>query len=124
MIVHASRSTAGEYCYRYFQNYESYGANAFDVSTVPTYIKSKRLKAIEILLSRDLNKMRVEFSFEQLPTEVLLVIFGYCHARDLAKLSEVCNKFHDIINNDDILWNSRKHLPLVTNQVSQGFRDR
>ncbi|XP_043267589.1 F-box/WD repeat-containing protein 4 [Venturia canescens] len=67
--------------------------------------------------------MTDEWSLDNLPSDVLLLIFGYCHAFDLVRLSEVCRRFNDLIA-EDILWFERRAKPLATNQASKRFRDR
>ncbi|XP_003487402.1 F-box/WD repeat-containing protein 4 [Bombus impatiens] len=60
---------------------------------------------------------------DTLPSDVLILIFDYCHAFDLVRLSEVCTRFHDIIQ-EDTLWIKKSKLPIVTNQTSRKFRER
>ncbi|XP_024942583.1 F-box/WD repeat-containing protein 4 isoform X2 [Cephus cinctus] len=60
---------------------------------------------------------------DTLPSEILIIIFDYCHAFDLVRLSEVCKRFYNIVQ-DDTLWIKKSKLPLVTNQISKRFRDR
>ncbi|XP_035735166.1 F-box/WD repeat-containing protein 4-like [Vespa mandarinia] len=60
---------------------------------------------------------------DSLPSDVLILIFNYCHAFDLVRLSEVCTRFYDIIH-DDTLWKKRSNQPLVTNQAAAKFRER
>ena len=60
---------------------------------------------------------------DELPLEILLHIFDYCHAFDLVRLSAVCTRFNDIAR-DEMLWYRRSNLTLVTNQVSKRFRSR
>lgn len=60
---------------------------------------------------------------DTLPCDVLLLIFDYCHAFDLVRLSEVCTRFHKIIR-EDAPWIMRRKYPLATNQASRKFRER
>lgn len=60
---------------------------------------------------------------DELPLEVLLLIFDYCHAYDLVRLSAVCTRFLCIAR-DDALWLKRGRYTLATNQVSGRFRSR
>ncbi|KAK2584702.1 hypothetical protein KPH14_007036 [Odynerus spinipes] len=60
---------------------------------------------------------------DSLPSDVLILIFNYCHAFDLVRLSEVCTRFYDIIH-EDTLWKKRSKQPLATNQASARFRER
>ncbi|OAD59278.1 F-box/WD repeat-containing protein 4 [Eufriesea mexicana] len=58
-----------------------------------------------------------------LPSDVLILIFDYCHAFDLVRLSEVCTRFYDIIR-EETLWIKKSKQPIVTNQTSRKFRER
>ncbi|XP_043266074.1 F-box/WD repeat-containing protein 4-like [Colletes gigas] len=58
-----------------------------------------------------------------LPTEILILIFDYCHAFDLVRLSEVCTRFYDIVR-EETLWARKSKQPIVTNQISRKFRER
>ncbi|XP_033209011.1 F-box/WD repeat-containing protein 4-like [Belonocnema kinseyi] len=60
---------------------------------------------------------------DTLPSDVLILIFDYCHAFDLVRLSEVCTRFHEVIR-DKILWVKKSKQTLVTNQTSKQFRAR
>lgn len=60
---------------------------------------------------------------DTLPSDALILIFDYCHAFDLVRLSEVCFRFHEIIR-DKILWVKKSKLTLATNQTSKRFRAR
>ncbi|XP_012287711.1 F-box/WD repeat-containing protein 4-like [Orussus abietinus] len=69
------------------------------------------------------GKMTDGWRLDTLPSDVLILIFDYCHAFDLVRLSEVCTRFHEIIK-DDTLWIKRSKKPIATNQVSKRFRER
>lgn len=58
-----------------------------------------------------------------LPSELLIVIFEYCSAFDLVRLTQVCKRFHMIIERD-LLWSKKGYLPLATNQRSKRFLER
>ncbi|XP_076758762.1 F-box/WD repeat-containing protein 4 [Xylocopa sonorina] len=60
---------------------------------------------------------------DTLPSDVLILIFDYCHAFDLVRLSEVCTRFYNIIR-EDTLWINKSKLPIATNQTSSRFRER
>ncbi|XP_033342299.1 F-box/WD repeat-containing protein 4 [Megalopta genalis] len=60
---------------------------------------------------------------DTLPSDVLILIFNYCHAFDLVRLSEVCKRFYDIVQSDT-LWIKKSKQPVATNQTSEKFRDR
>lgn len=60
---------------------------------------------------------------DELPLEILLLIFDYCHAFDLVRLSGVCTRFYDVAH-DEVLWYKRSKQTLATNQVSKRFRSR
>lgn len=60
---------------------------------------------------------------DSLPFDVLILIFNYCHAFDLVRLSEVCARFYNIIHKRT-LWVKRSNQPLATNQTSARFRER
>lgn len=62
-------------------------------------------------------------SLNVLPNEVLLMIFGYCNEYDLLRLSEVCKRFYEIVHTDVVWIKARKQF-LVTNQMSERFRER
>lgn len=58
-----------------------------------------------------------------LPYEVLLMIFDYCDAFDLVRLSEVCKRFYEIVQSD-AAWIKKNRGLFVTNQTSERFRQR
>ncbi|KZC12394.1 PREDICTED: F-box/WD repeat-containing protein 4 [Dufourea novaeangliae] len=60
---------------------------------------------------------------DTLPSDVLILIFDYCHAFDLVRLSEVCTRFYDIIRGET-LWIKKSKQPIATNQTSRKFRER
>ncbi|XP_076650982.1 F-box/WD repeat-containing protein 4 [Halictus rubicundus] len=60
---------------------------------------------------------------DTLPTDVLILIFNYCHAFDLVRLSEVCKRFYDIVQSET-LWIKKSKQPVATNQTSEKFRER
>ncbi|XP_003699653.2 F-box/WD repeat-containing protein 4 [Megachile rotundata] len=60
---------------------------------------------------------------DTLPSDVLILIFDYCHAFDLVRLSEVCTRFYDIIH-EETLWIKKSKQPIATNQTSPKFRER
>lgn len=60
---------------------------------------------------------------DTLPSDVLILIFDYCHAFDLVRLSEVCTRFRDVIR-EETLWIKKSKQPIVTNQTSRKFRER
>lgn len=60
---------------------------------------------------------------ENLPTDVLLIIFYYCDDVSLGRLSQQCRRFNDIIS-DDFLWLERSKRTIVTNQMSKEVQDR
>ncbi|XP_031843131.1 F-box/WD repeat-containing protein 4 [Nomia melanderi] len=60
---------------------------------------------------------------DTLPFDVLVLIFNYCHAFDLVRLSEVCTRFYDIIRGET-LWVKKSKQPIVTNQSTRKFRER
>lgn len=59
---------------------------------------------------------------DTLPTELLIIIFKHCSIYDLARLNQVCRRFYEILHADSIWMSIDK--PLVTNQVSERFRER
>ncbi|XP_067206419.1 uncharacterized protein [Linepithema humile] len=67
-----------------------------------------------------IRKTNMSF-FNNLPNELLIMIFNLCDVSTLSKISMVCKKFHGISNM--ILHNKTKHL-LVTNQKSKKFLER
>ncbi|KAG7200608.1 hypothetical protein KM043_001166 [Ampulex compressa] len=60
---------------------------------------------------------------DSLPFDVLIIIFDYCHAFDLVRLSEVCVRFRDIVRGET-LWLKKSKQPLATNQASKRFCQR
>ncbi|CAD1475641.1 unnamed protein product [Heterotrigona itama] len=60
---------------------------------------------------------------DTLPSDVLILIFDYCHAFDLVRLSEVCKRFYYIIR-EETLWIKKSKQPIATNQTSKKFRER
>lgn len=70
-----------------------------------------------------LIKMTDAWRLDTLPSDVLILIFDYCHAFDLVRLSEVCTRFRDIIR-EETLWIKKSKQPIVTNQTSRKFRER
>ncbi|XP_076175305.1 F-box/WD repeat-containing protein 4 [Ptiloglossa arizonensis] len=60
---------------------------------------------------------------DTLPSDVLILIFDYCHAFDLVRLSEVCTRFYEIVRGET-LWVKKSKQPVVTNQTSRKFRER
>ncbi|CAK9824330.1 F-box/WD repeat-containing protein 4 [Anthophora retusa] len=70
-----------------------------------------------------LTKMTDVWRLDTLPSDVLILIFDYCHAFDLVRLSEVCTRFYDIIRGK-ILWIKKSKQPIATNQTSRKFRER
>lgn len=70
-----------------------------------------------------LDKMTGVWRLDTLPSDVLILIFDYCHAFDLVRLSEVCTRFYDIIR-EETLWIKKSKQPIVTNQTSRQFRER
>lgn len=71
--------------------------------------------------SKPVSNQRV--TLDQLPLELLLLIFDYCHAHDLVRLGAVCTRFH-FVTRDELLWYKKSDLTLATNQVSKKFRSR
>lgn len=70
-----------------------------------------------------LTNMTDVWHLDTLPSDVLIIIFDYCHAFDLVRLSEVCTRFYDIIR-EETLWIKKSKQPIVTNQASKKFRER
>ncbi|XP_066993077.2 F-box/WD repeat-containing protein 4 [Anabrus simplex] len=60
---------------------------------------------------------------ENLPTDVLLLIFWYCDDVSLGRLSQQCKRFNDIIS-DDFLWAKRSRDAIVTNQITNEVQSR
>ncbi|XP_066589512.1 F-box/WD repeat-containing protein 4 [Prorops nasuta] len=60
---------------------------------------------------------------DNLPSDVLILIFDYCTAFDLFRLSCVCTRFYEIIRHDT-LWIKKCKQSLVTNQTSSRFCER
>ncbi|XP_067206423.1 uncharacterized protein [Linepithema humile] len=67
-----------------------------------------------------IRKTNMSF-FNNLPNELLIMIFNLCDVYTLSKISVVCRKFYEI--SYMILNKKTQHL-LVTNQVSEKFRER
>ncbi|XP_058803734.1 F-box/WD repeat-containing protein 4 [Phymastichus coffea] len=60
---------------------------------------------------------------DELPCEIILLIFDYCHVFDLVRLRRVCSLFNNLAK-DHSLWSKRSHRTLATNQVSLRFQSR
>ncbi|GLH09831.1 F-box/WD repeat-containing protein 7, partial [Gryllus bimaculatus] len=60
---------------------------------------------------------------ENLPTDVLLMIFLYCDEVSLGRLSQQCRRFNEIIN-EDCIWAERSRKAIVTNQLSKEMQER
>jgi hypothetical protein len=61
-------------------------------------------------------------SLEDLPTEVLLVIFKYCNLGDLGSLCKTCKRLNSVVTN--FIWYGKSRKALVTNQISPDIRNR
>jgi hypothetical protein len=59
---------------------------------------------------------------EDLPTEVLLVIFKYCTLGDLGSLCKTCKRLNSVVTN--FIWYGNSRKALVTNQISPVIRNR
>ncbi|XP_020278962.1 F-box/WD repeat-containing protein 4 [Pseudomyrmex gracilis] len=66
-----------------------------------------------------MNTLRLDM----LPTEILVIIFDYCDVCDFTQLDQVCKRFHQIIRSN-VVWKQHYKRFLVTNQVSEQFRQR
>ena len=89
-------------------------------------------QARKILTSEESNIIKINMDeetqvghlqLEELPVEILILIFDYCHAFDLIRIGQVCTRFQSIIR-DDFLWYRRRKRALATNQASKKFRKR
>lgn len=60
-------------------------------------------------------------SLYNLPDEILLIIFNLCNINTLSQINVVCKRFCSI--SQEILTKKADYL-LVTNQVSEKFRER
>jgi predicted Fe-S protein YdhL (DUF1289 family) len=59
---------------------------------------------------------------DDLPTEVLLVIFKYCSLRDLGNLCKTCKRLNSVVSN--FIWYSKSRKALVTNQLGTDIQNR
>ncbi|XP_069698480.1 F-box/WD repeat-containing protein 4 [Periplaneta americana] len=59
---------------------------------------------------------------EDLPTEVLLVIFKYCTLKTLGNICQTCQRLNSVVN--DFIWYGRSQKALVTNQISADIKNR
>ncbi|PSN54802.1 F-box only protein 48 [Blattella germanica] len=59
---------------------------------------------------------------EDLPTEILLVIFKYCTLRSLGNVCQTCKRLNSVVN--DFIWHERSQKVLATNQISQDIQNR
>jgi hypothetical protein len=59
---------------------------------------------------------------EDMPTEVLLVIFKYCTLGDLGSLCKTCKRLNYVVTN--FIWFGKSQKALVTNQISPDIRNR
>jgi hypothetical protein len=61
-------------------------------------------------------------ALEDLPTEVLLVIFKYCTLGDLGRLCKTCKRLNNVVTN--FIWYEKSRKALVTNQINSDIRNR
>ncbi|XP_077266803.1 F-box/WD repeat-containing protein 4 isoform X2 [Temnothorax americanus] len=87
-------------------------------ASVPRY-STQCLQWLEQVRKMTANSMRLDI----LPNDVLLIIFDYCDEHDLLRLSEVCSRFYDLVRTD-MPWVKKRKQFLVTNQMSERFRER
>ena len=66
---------------------------------------------------RSTKKFRGEKILEELPTEILVHLFGYVSRKDLGRLAQTCRLFRDIAQTDS-LWVKEAHDCLVTNTAA------
>jgi hypothetical protein len=59
---------------------------------------------------------------DDLPTEVLLVIFKYCALRDLGNLCKTCKRLNSVVS--DFIWYGKSRKALVTNQIDTHMQNR
>jgi len=59
---------------------------------------------------------------DNLPTEVLLVIFQYCSLRDLGNLCKTCRRLNIVVS--DFIWYGKSRKALVTNQIGTDIQNR
>jgi len=59
---------------------------------------------------------------DDLPTEVLLVIFKYCSLRDLGNLCKTCKRLNIVVS--DFIWYGKSRKALVTNQIGTDIQNR
>lgn len=59
---------------------------------------------------------------DDLPTEVLLVIFKYCRMRDLGNLCKTCKRLNIVVS--DFIWYGKSRKALVTNQIGTDIQNR
>jgi F-box domain. len=59
---------------------------------------------------------------DDLPTEVLLVIFKHCSLRDLGNLCKTCKRLNIVVR--DFIWYGKSRKALVTNQIGTDIQNR
>jgi hypothetical protein len=59
---------------------------------------------------------------DDLPTEVLLLIFKFCTLRALGNLCQTCKRLNGVVS--DFIWCEKSRKALVTNQISADIRNR
>lgn len=59
---------------------------------------------------------------DELPTEVLLVIFKYCSLRDLGNLCKTCKRLNIVVS--DFIWYGKSRKAVVTNQIGTDIQNR
>jgi hypothetical protein len=59
---------------------------------------------------------------DELPTEVLLVIFEYCSLRDLGNVCKTCKRLNTVVS--DFIWHGKSRKAVVTNQVGIEIQNR
>jgi hypothetical protein len=70
------------------------------------------------------NHRSLNNSIEDLPTEILCIIFSFCDAKTLCRISCTCKRFNDILREDDKVWKNAANKSLITNLISPIVQER
>lgn len=82
-----------------------------------TSLSSRLKKVLSDDELRESKKGRGEKILDELPTEVLVHLFGYCSRNDLGRLTQTCKRFRDVAQTDG-LWANLARDCLVTNTAA------
>lgn len=76
-------------------------------------------RGMSAVLRKEKEKLAL---LENLPTELLLVIFKYCSLRALGNVCQTCKRLNSVVS--DFIWYGKSQKTLVTNQISADIQTR